>query len=120
MRLKDKIAVITGSGRGIGRLVAIAMAREGAKVVINGTTQEKVDEVVTEIQGSGAIAVGNYNDISTLAGAEELIKTAIDNFNRIDILVNNAGISKDAMFHKMMLHKGGLPIYEGTKLWTDY
>lgn len=101
MRLKDKVAVITGSGRGIGRLVAIGMAKEGAKVVVNGTTSEKVDRVVAEIKELGGEAVGNYNDIATLAGAEGLIKTAIDNFGRIDILVNNAGISRDAMFHKM-------------------
>jgi len=101
MRLRDKIAVITGSGRGIGRLIALGMAKEGAKVVVNGTTTEKVDGVVAEIKESGGAAVGNYNDITALTGAEGLTRTAIDNFGRIDILVNNAGISRDAMFHRM-------------------
>jgi 3-oxoacyl-[acyl-carrier protein] reductase len=101
MRLKGKIAVITGSGRGIGRLIALGMAQEGAKVVVNGTTQEKVDQVVGEIKEAGKVAVANYDDIATMVGAEALIKTAVDNFGRVDILINNAGISRDALFYKM-------------------
>jgi len=101
MRLRDKVAIITGSGRGIGRLVALGMAREGAKVIVNGRTPDKVDQVVAEIRDGGGIAVGNYSDIATMQGAQDLVKTAMDHFNRIDILVNNAGISRDALFHKM-------------------
>jgi len=101
MKLKDKVAVITGSSRGMGRLVALDMAKEGAKVVINGTTPEPVDEVVKEIASLGRQAVANYNTVATMEGGQEIIKTAIDNFGKIDILVNNAAITRDRSLVKM-------------------
>ena len=101
MRLKGKVAVITGSSRGMGRLVALGMAKEGAKVVINGTTPEPVDEVVKEITSLGGEAAANYNTVVTMEGGEKIIKTAIDNFGKIDILVNNAAITRDKLLAKM-------------------
>ena len=101
MRLKDKVAVITGSSRGMGRLVAIEMAKEGAKIVVNGTTPGPVNEVVKEIKGSGGEAAACYNSVTTMEGGRGIIATAIDNFGKIDILVNNAAITRDKLLVKM-------------------
>jgi len=109
-RLKDRVAIVTGSGRGIGRGIALAMAAEGAKVVVNdygvkvdGTEPASgpADEVVAEIKKAGGIAVANYDTVATVPGGENIIKTAIDNFGRLDILVNNAGILRDRMVFNM-------------------
>lgn len=94
--LTGKTAVITGGGDGIGRCIAINMASEGAKVVINdiGRNSEgafRADEVVKEIVATGGEAAANHDSVVTTSGGENIIKTAIDNFGRIDILVNCAG-----------------------------
>ena len=101
MKLKGKVAVISGSSRGMGRLVAIEMAKEGAQVVINGTTPEPVDEVVKEIANMGGQAVANYSTVTTMEGGQNIIQSAIDNFGRLDILVNNAAITRDRSLRKM-------------------
>ena len=102
--LDGRVAVVTGSGNGIGRAEAIKMAGYGAKVVINdigtsydgiGQSHEAADRVVEEIVSAGNIAVPNYDSVTTEQGAESLIQTAIDKFGRIDILVNNAGVVRD-------------------------
>ena len=90
-KLKDKVAVVTGSGAGIGRAIALAMAAEGAGVVVNDIDHAAVDKVVDEIKQAGGAAAANYDSVATMAGGENIIKTATDNFGRIDILVNNAG-----------------------------
>ena len=108
-RLKDKVAVVTGSGRGLGKSMAQLLAKEGAKVVINdlggasdGTGTSRVaDEVVAEIKKSGGTAVANYESVSSREGAESIIKTAVDTYGRLDILVNNAGILRDRMLWNM-------------------
>jgi len=97
-RLEGKVAVITGSGRGIGRGVALAMAAEGARVVINDFFKEAdgssvADQVVREIKDAGGTAVANYDSVTTMAGAENIVETAVRNFGRIDILVCCAGNS---------------------------
>ena len=108
--LKGKIAVVTGAGRGIGRGEALALAAEGAKVVINdlggtaggtGAATSPADEVVAEIKKRGGEAVASYDTVSTSQGADNIIKTAVDSFGRIDILVNNAGILRDRMVWNM-------------------
>lgn len=108
--LKDKVAVVTGSGRGLGKAFVTLMAEEGAKVVVNdlggaingkGASLAPADEVVSEIRGQGRMAVSNYDSVTTAEGAERIIKTAIDNFGRIDILVNCAGITRDRMVFNM-------------------
>ena len=110
MLLKDKVAVVTGSGRGIGRGIAIALAREGAKVVVNdvgcevdgrGGANDPAQQVVNEIKALGSDAAPNYDSVSDFAAAERIIKTAVDKFGRIDILVNNAGIVRDRSLAKM-------------------
>ena len=109
-RLKDKVAVVTGAGRGIGRGIALALAEEGAKVVVNdlgverdGTsaTRSPADEVVAEIKKKGGEAVVNFDSVATTEGGNNIIQTAIDKFGRIDILVNNAGILRDRMVFNM-------------------
>lgn len=101
MRLEGKVAIITGSGRGIGRTAAILFAKEGASVVINDIDEEPVKEVVETIKGSGGNAVGNTDNIVSSEGAKNLVEAAISNFGKLDILVNNAGITRDSMVHKM-------------------
>ena len=99
--LKNKVAIVTGSGRGIGRAHALAMAAQGAKVIVNdlgvdldgsGTDKIPADEVVSEIKNMGGDAVANYCSVATSREASDIIQTAIKNFGRLDILMNNAGI----------------------------
>ncbi|OGO43275.1 MAG: hypothetical protein A2Z05_05020 [Chloroflexi bacterium RBG_16_60_22] len=95
-RLKGKSAVVTGSGDGIGRGVALALAAEGAGVVINdigrdASGKSAADRVAAEIKKAGGAAVANYDSVATMQGGENIIKTAVSNFGRIDILVNCAG-----------------------------
>jgi 3-oxoacyl-[acyl-carrier protein] reductase len=102
MRLKDKIALVTGSSRGIGRSIALAYAREGAKVMVNFTSNEKAAmEVVEAIQKMGGQAKAMKADVANKAAAESLVKAAVDQFGSIDILVNNAGFTRPAMMTKM-------------------
>ncbi len=109
-RLKGKVAIVTGSGRGIGRGEALALASEGAKVVVNdlgaaldgsGVSTSPADEVVAEIKRRGGEAVANYDSVTTYKGGENIVRTALDKFGRLDILVNNAGIIRDKMIYNM-------------------
>ncbi len=89
--LKDRVAIITGSGRGIGRAIALAMAKEGARVVTNDFDSEVAEAVAGEIAGSGGEAIPFVGDISRFDIAQQMVRTAVSNFGRLDILVNNAG-----------------------------
>ncbi len=108
-RLDDKVAVITGAGRGIGREIALLMAQEGAKIVVNdlggntdGTGTGKIaDDVVAEIQAAGGEAASNTDSVAEVAGGEALLQTALDAFGGMDILVNNAGILRDRSIFNM-------------------
>jgi len=102
MRLKDKIAVVTGASRGVGRAIALAYAREGANVVVNYASNEvAADQVVREIEALGRKAVKIQGDVARKEEATAVIQGAKDHFGRLDILVNNAGFSKPAMLLKM-------------------
>lgn len=102
MRLKDKVAVVTGSSRGVGRSVALAYGKEGAKVVVNYTSSEKAAlEAVDAIKGMGSDAIAVKADVALKADAETLIQAAIDRFGRLDILVNNAGFTRPALMLNM-------------------
>jgi 3-oxoacyl-[acyl-carrier protein] reductase len=102
MRLKDRIALVTGSSRGVGRAIALAYAREGAKVMVNYTSNEKAaKEVVEAIQKMGNQAVAVKADVAKKMEAEALVKATVDHFGGIDVLVNNAGFTRPAMMTKM-------------------
>ncbi|MGD8226220.1 MAG: 3-oxoacyl-ACP reductase family protein [Desulfobacteraceae bacterium] len=102
MKLKDKIALVTGSSRGIGRAVALAYAKEGAKVVVNYTSNEKAaKEVVEAIDKMDSQAIAVKADVAKKVETERLVQAGIDQFGRIDILVNNAGFGRPAMMLKM-------------------
>ncbi len=109
-RLQDRVAIVTGAGRGIGRGEALALASEGARVVVNdlggaadgtGGETSPADEVVSQIADMGGRAVANYDSVARPEGGESIVKTAIDSFGRLDILVNNAGILRDRMVYNM-------------------
>lgn len=108
--LEGRVAIITGSGRGIGASIARLMASEGAAVVVNdlgvsvdGTMPDNTPAagVVNEIKGAGGKAVANYDNVADHDAAENIIKTALDEFGRLDILVNVAGILRDRMVFNM-------------------
>jgi len=102
MKLKDKISLVTGSSRGIGRAVALAYAKEGAKVVVNYTSNEKAaNEVVKAIEKMDSQAIAVKADVAKKSETERLVQAGIDQFGRIDILVNNAGFGRPAMMLKM-------------------
>lgn len=95
-KLEGKSAVITGGGSGIGRVIALEMAAEGAKVVVNDVGSQSdglksADKVADEIKEAGGVAVANYDSVATLPGGENIIKTSVDNFGSVDILVCCAG-----------------------------
>ena len=108
--LQDKVIIVTGAGRGIGREIALLCAAEGAKVVVNdpgvaadgaGSSAAPAEEVVEEIKKRGGTAVANFESVAEAIPASKIVKTATDHFGRLDGVVNNAGILRDAMFHKM-------------------
>ncbi len=101
MGVSGRVAVVTGSGQGIGEGIARTLGSAGARVVVNDVVAERVDRVVQELRDSGIEAVGSAADVSTKDGAESLIRTALERFGRVDILVNNAGIAKDRYLAKM-------------------
>jgi len=105
--LDGKVVIVTGAGGGIGREHALALASEGAAVVVNdlggsrdgsGGSSSMADKVVEEIRAAGGEAAANYDDVSTVKGGENILKTALDHFERVDVLVNNAGILRDKSF----------------------
>jgi len=92
MRLEDRVAIVTGSTRGIGRGIAQLMAREGALVVVNGRSTAAVERVAGEIREAGGRAIGVAADVSAAAEIAALVEHTLDRFGRIDVLLNNAGI----------------------------
>src|ERR671914_3109755 len=110
LSLEGKVAIVTGAGRGIGREHALALARGGARVVVNdlggsltgeGSDSTPAQEVVNEIVAAGGEAVASYDDVSSFQAAEQIIRRALDRYGRLDILVNNAGILRDRMLVNM-------------------
>jgi len=102
MRLKDKVALVTGSSRGVGRAVALAYAKEGAKVVVNYTSNEAAaNDVVQQIGALGTQAIAVKADVARRAEVERLVAAGIERFGSLDILVNNAGFTRPALMLKM-------------------
>jgi NAD(P)-dependent dehydrogenase (short-subunit alcohol dehydrogenase family) len=108
--LKDRVAVVTGAARGIGREIALLLAKHGARVVVNdyggseagsGGEKKPADEVVAEIAAAGGQAVPNYDSVASMAGGKSIVDTAVKTWGRIDIVVNNAGILRDRMIFNM-------------------
>ena len=107
--LKDKVAIITGAGRGIGKESAIFLAKEGAKVLVNdlganpdGSGEDKIaDEVVEEITSLGGEALANYESVDSYEGGKNIFDSALNEFGAVDILVNNAGILRDKTLFNM-------------------
>ena len=108
-RLNEKVAIITGGGRGIGRELCLYLASEGAKIVVNdlggdrdGSGEGKVaDQVVEEIKALGSDAAANYDSVGTVEGGQNIFNTAIEAFGRADILINNAGVLRDKTLYNM-------------------
>jgi len=113
-KLEGKVAIVTGGGRGIGREHAIALARAGAKILVNdlgaslageGADEGPAHGVVREIEGLGGEAAANGENVADFAGAKRMVEAALEAFGRLDILVNNAGILRDRMLVNMEEHE---------------
>ena len=101
MRLKDKVAIITGAAKGIGAATAVKFGKEGAKVAVCDIDMESIEKTVNEIKEMGGEAIGFKVDITKKEEIEEMVKTLMKKYGKIDILVNNAGIISDAQLYKM-------------------
>ncbi len=110
IRFDDQVAIVTGSGGGLGKSYALELARRGARVVVNdlggapdgaGRSTRFADQTVKEISDSGGQAVASYDTVATLEGGEAIVKAALDSFGRVDIVINNAGILRDKTFPKL-------------------
>jgi len=101
MRLKDKVAIITGSARGIGQATALKFAAEGARVVVCDLDRNAVDDVVAQIAAVGGQATGFTVNVTDKASIAAMVQGVMDKYGRVDVLVNNAGIVDDALLRKM-------------------
>lgn len=110
--VEGKVVVVTGAGNGIGRDIALAMARDGARVVVNDigaslsgdpSDGNPAEQVVAEIRALGGEAIASRDSVSDPTAAQRIVEAAVDTFGRIDCVVNNAGILRDRIFHKMSM-----------------
>jgi len=102
MRFEGKVAIVTGGARGIGRAIALRLAREGASVVVNYlSNQAAADKVVSQIQAAGGQAIAAQCDVSNVVQAQALVDRAREEFGRVDVLVNNAGTTRDTLIMRM-------------------
>ena len=101
MRLKDKVAIVTGSGKGIGESIALRFAAEGAKLIVNDVVEADANRTVEMIKSKDGQAEAVIGSVASREVAQKMVDTAVKEFGTVDILVNNAGIIRDAMLHKM-------------------
>lgn len=108
--LENRVAIVTGAGRGLGREHALMLAHHGARLVVNdlgagldgeGDDESAASQVVKEIVANGGEAVADFNSVTTPEGGQAIVQTALDSFGQVDIVVNNAGILRDKTFHNM-------------------
>src|SRR5262245_41535821 len=99
--LQGRRAVVTGASRGLGRAYAVALAAEGARVVVNGTTADLVAEVAAEIRAAGGEAVECVASVASYEAAESIVAAAVDAWGGVDIVVNNAGVVVEKMMFNM-------------------
>lgn len=92
MKLENRVAIVTGSGQGIGKGIVLELAKEGAKVVVSDINQENIDKTVDEIKSLGSEAAGVRADVSNFEDVTRLVKATVKKFGKVDILVNNAGV----------------------------
>jgi NAD(P)-dependent dehydrogenase (short-subunit alcohol dehydrogenase family) len=106
----DQVAIVTGAGRGLGRLYALELARRGAAVIVNdlggtmhgeGADVSVADEVVAEIEGPGGVAVASHDSVASPEGGEAIVRTAVERFGRLDAVVSNAGIFNSIAFDEL-------------------
>ncbi len=101
-RLQGKVAIVTGASRGIGRATALALAAEGAKIVVNyASSREAADRVVTEVEAMGSAAIAMPADVSKADQVDGLVSAVMEKWGRVDVLVNNAGITRDTLLLRM-------------------
>jgi NAD(P)-dependent dehydrogenase (short-subunit alcohol dehydrogenase family) len=101
MRLKDKVAIVTGSGRGIGEGIVLRFAEEGAKLVVNDVNEADANAVVNRVKAAGGQAVAVLGSVAERPVVQQMVDTAVKEFGTLDIIVNNAGITRDSILHKM-------------------
>ncbi|MCG8539973.1 MAG: 3-oxoacyl-ACP reductase FabG [Clostridia bacterium] len=101
MRLKDKVAIVTGAAKGIGAATAVKFGKEGAKVAVCDIDMESIEKTVNAIKEIGGEAIGFKVDITQKEEIEKMVKTLMDKYGKIDVLINNAGIISDAQLYKM-------------------
>ena len=110
IRFDGRVAIITGAGAGLGKTYALELGKRGAKVVVNdlggardgsGASTSAADAVVDEIKAAGGEAVANYDNVATIEGGKNIVKSAVDAFGKVDILINNAGILRDKSLLKL-------------------
>ncbi len=99
--LSDKVAIVTGASRGIGRVIALALAAQGARVVASARNVEALDELIAEIKVQGGDALAVVGDVALEEDANNLVQQAIATYGQVDILVNNAGITRDGLLLRM-------------------
>jgi NAD(P)-dependent dehydrogenase (short-subunit alcohol dehydrogenase family) len=109
IRFDDRVAVVTGAGKGLGRAYALYLASRGARVIVNNRRRSgepsSADAVVEEIRASGGEASANYDSVEDPAAGERMVQQALDTWGRIDILINNAGVDQHSSFHKLAIEE---------------